>query len=74
MDLAATEEVLSDTPGDELGVGRGRLGAALAIGDRAGNAPAETGPTWSLPPSSIHAIEPPPLPISTISNTGVWIG
>jgi len=39
-----------------------------------GRAPALWGPTCSFPPASTHAMLPPPLPISTISDTGVWMG
>lgn len=50
------------------------FGSALAVGHGAGQRAADCGPTLREPASSIQAIEPPPLPISTMSTTGAMIG
>ena len=42
--------------------------------DSPGTAPADCGPTFREPASSIQAMEPPPFPISTMSTTGAMIG
>ena len=60
-----------DAPGDEVGVGDGRLGAAAAVAGRArARRPALRGPTTSAPPASTRAIDPPPAPIVCTSSDG----
>ena len=69
------EEALRVEPAeDEVGVGDGRPRPAAAEADRPGRAPALSGPTWSMPASSIRAIEPPPAPIVCTSTIGTRIG
>ena len=55
---------------DDVGVGQGRLGAAVGVAGRPGIAPALRGPTWSWPASSTRTMLPPPAPISAMSMAG----
>ena len=59
-----------DAAEHDVGVGHRRLGAAAAIGDGPGTAPALRGPTSSTPPRSIEAMLPPPAPIVWTSIIG----
>ena len=68
---AAADQPLAEPPEDEVGVGVGRLLAALAVGRRArGREPADCGPLRSEPAASIVASEPPPAPIVSTSIEG----
>ena len=70
----------SGAPGAEqaehqVGVGDGRLGAAVAVAGRARAArPPSAGPTRSAPPASRQAIEPPPAPTVWMSSIGSATG
>ena len=60
----AAEKAIGRQPAEhEIAVGHGRLGAALAVADRARRAPALSGPTRSAP-ASMRAMLPPPVPTS----------
>ena len=73
LHLAAQEEVLVEVAQDEVGVGHRGLLAAQAVAHGPGSEPAEAGPTFSIPPASIQAIEPPPAPMVWMSNIGLAI-
>ena len=51
----------------DVGVRHRRTLAAEAVGGRAGAAPADSGPTDSVPKRSTAAIEPPPAPTESTS-------
>ena len=64
-----------DAAEHDVGVGDGGLRAAEAIRRRArATSPALRGPTWRLPSTSSHAIEPPPAPTVCMSICGTFTG
>ncbi len=63
-----------DPAEDDVRVGDGDLGAALAVAERTGSAPADCGPTFRVPSGESQAIEPPPAPTVTTSIMGILLG
>ena len=74
-DAAAEPPARPDAPEHDVRVGDRGLGAAEAVRRRArATAPALRGPTWRLPSTSSHAIEPPPAPTVCMSICGTLTG
>ena len=71
---AAEEEVRIEVAEHQVGVGHGRLGAALAVAGRPGLGAGAVRPDLERPRPSIRAMLPPPAPISIISITGTLTG
>ena len=73
--LAAEETIGAEPAEHEIGVGDGRLGAAVAVADRPRLRRRRfRGPTRSAPPVPTRAMLPPPVPTSWMSIIGICIG
>ena len=55
-------------------VGDGGFGAAQPVAGGPGSAPAERGPTLSVPSGDTQATDPPPAPTVTTSTIGIFAG
>ena len=70
------EQLVGIEPAEQqIGIGDGRARRRRGRSRSApGSAPALSGPTRSMPASSISASEPPPAPMVCTSTIGTWIG